>query len=183
MQYSPSFILIIFLFLFFTVALQMFVGHISVEKLNITIYHLQISENASSFLFYFFFNIKQKFDTLGACMRTVWSAFKLCRYKPVAAADTRNKVMEKAISCKFRSVFSNSVPSPCLSLQSNLSFPLSLHLSILTSQITLCLSHCQPKSLRHDTIGLERTPALTASFKQRYGNSGFSIVMPILSES
>lgn len=77
-----------FLFIFFTVALQMFVGHISVEKLNITIYHLQISENASSFFLFLFFYIKQKFDTLVACMRTVWSAFKLCRYKPVAAADT-----------------------------------------------------------------------------------------------
>lgn len=82
---------------------------------------------------------------------TFWSAFRLCRYEPFGAAESRgNKVIKKTFSCKIRSVFRsstcNSAIFQCLPLQSNLSFPLSLHLSILTplaSYITLCLSHCQ----------------------------------------
>lgn len=85
------------------VTLKMFVEHFSVGKLNITICHCQINENASSYII--FFNIKSKFYTLGACMRTVIDSRVHLRSAGInqlqqqKVRETRNKVTEKTIRC------------------------------------------------------------------------------------
>lgn len=101
----------LFIFVYKTqqTVISMFVEHLNMKKMNITICYHQINENASSCI-WFIFNIKSNFYKLGARMRTVidfgahLSSAGINQLQQQKVRETRNKVTEKTISCKIRYV-------------------------------------------------------------------------------